>query len=307
MIPSTPSRLTLGTAQLGLPYGIANREGLLSDEAAEAILERAFALGVRSLDTAPDYGEAEARIGAFLERRGRPEGLVLCTKLPRLDADLSADELADVVSQALDGSRQRLRVDCIDVYLIHAADDLRQHGQTLVDVLVKHGEAGHLGRFGVSVYEPEEGESALTFSGLSAIQYPFNSFDRRFREQGFAQRLNEHGHASFARSPLLQGLLLLEPERLPSHLPQAKRWLDEWSRLLSDYALDPLAAALGYAVECSGARRIVLGVESIPQIESAVDAVGSPLPDGFSDEVGRRLEGIPREVFDPRSWADPTS
>jgi D-threo-aldose 1-dehydrogenase len=71
--------LTLGTAALG------NLFEAMSDAEAQAVLETAWQLGIRSFDTAPHYGLglAEVRLGRFL--RGMPLGSVhVSTKVGRL-------------------------------------------------------------------------------------------------------------------------------------------------------------------------------------------------------------------------------
>ena len=60
----TPA-LILGTAQLGMAYGAANRRGMLSDFQARELLESAWDAGIRWFDTARAYGESERRLGEF--------------------------------------------------------------------------------------------------------------------------------------------------------------------------------------------------------------------------------------------------
>ena len=73
MPPGKRPRLVLGTAQLGMPYGAANRTGMLSDNEAVAILHAAVDAGVTCVDTARGYGESERRIGlAFRGLKGAP-------------------------------------------------------------------------------------------------------------------------------------------------------------------------------------------------------------------------------------------
>jgi aryl-alcohol dehydrogenase-like predicted oxidoreductase len=61
------SKMTLGTAQLGLNYGIANNEGKPGEEKALRILDSALASGVNCIDTAADYGDSEKIIGNLKE------------------------------------------------------------------------------------------------------------------------------------------------------------------------------------------------------------------------------------------------
>src|ERR1700722_15672270 len=59
------ARLVIGTAQFGLPYGIANRTGLRGEEEAARILQHAWSAGIDTLDTAAAYGESERRLGSI--------------------------------------------------------------------------------------------------------------------------------------------------------------------------------------------------------------------------------------------------
>ena len=55
--------LRLGTAQWGLDYGITNSSGRISDSDLVGIVRLATDYGIRLVDTAPAYGDAERRLG----------------------------------------------------------------------------------------------------------------------------------------------------------------------------------------------------------------------------------------------------
>src|SRR5687768_3291369 len=81
------TELALGTVGIGSFYGP------ISDDEALAALRRAVELGINYVDTSPLYKEAERRIGLWLRADGRPEGLILSTKLgthPARRGDYSA-------------------------------------------------------------------------------------------------------------------------------------------------------------------------------------------------------------------------
>ena len=59
------SKITLGTVQLGLNYGINNAEGQPSKELAGEILSAAVKGGITSLDTSSDYGTSEKVLGEY--------------------------------------------------------------------------------------------------------------------------------------------------------------------------------------------------------------------------------------------------
>jgi D-threo-aldose 1-dehydrogenase len=128
------TRLGLGTAALGGLYAA------VEEDVAAAVLDRAAALGVGYLDTAPRYGSgtAERRLGSWL-RAAPPEVPVLSTKVGRvLVAEPGArtghfahgagyrqqfDFSADGVRRSLEESLDRLGVNRIDVVYLHDPDD----------------------------------------------------------------------------------------------------------------------------------------------------------------------------------------
>ena len=62
------SEITLGTAQLGFNYGIANKTGKPSIIIANEILKSALKYGINTFDTSPVYGKSEQIIGSFLKK-----------------------------------------------------------------------------------------------------------------------------------------------------------------------------------------------------------------------------------------------
>jgi D-threo-aldose 1-dehydrogenase len=142
------TRLAFGGASIG---GLFAR---VDDEDAIATATHAWSLGVRYFDTAPlyGYGASERRIGRALEDRPRDD-FVLSTKVGRLvretatipqgadidrqvldgreDAYYVVDEpvrmvfdySADGVRRSIEESLLRLRLDRIDIALIHDPDD----------------------------------------------------------------------------------------------------------------------------------------------------------------------------------------
>ena len=56
-------KLTLGTVQFGLDYGVSNDTGKVSDKEVHAILTTAISHGITTLDCAAAYGNSEQLIG----------------------------------------------------------------------------------------------------------------------------------------------------------------------------------------------------------------------------------------------------
>jgi 2,5-diketo-D-gluconate reductase B len=85
----------------------------LSGAAGRAAVESALALGYRHIDTAEMYGN-EAEVGAALASSGIPRGDIHVT------TKCWPDNLApDALNRAFDSSMQKLKLDMVDLYLIH--------------------------------------------------------------------------------------------------------------------------------------------------------------------------------------------
>lgn len=293
------SRLSLGTAQLGLSYGLGNTRGRPTDVEADTILETAFELGVRSLDTAGAYGDAEKRIGSFLHRQGGPAGLEICSKLP------AAHGVSDVrahVAEAVESSCRRLGVEPLDEYLVHDIRDLQQHGHALIDALAEQQERGRVARLGVSVYDPGDVAVVLEYPELTVVQHPLNLLDRRLQKSGMIQQLCSRGVALHARSIFLQGLFALEPAALPGPVTHAAQVLVNLRRLLGEWSLAPMDVALPFVAAVDGVAKLVIGVETPEQLSTSIATLSRPLPAGLSEALDERLEAVPLDILDPSRW-----
>lgn len=282
-----------------MAYGVANLGGAPAPSEADAILEAAQELGLRWVDTAPAYGESEARLGAFVARRS--VRFSVATKLGPLSPDLGTGELGAYVRTQLARSLHALGRSSVEALLLHRSEDLRAHGRALMDALERERHAGRVGRLGLSVYDPAELELLELYPELDALQLPFNLFDRRFAEPDTQARWRRPGRLVFARSALLQGLIVLEPRALPKPLAHAAPWLERLRKTLAERSLDPVLTALDFALAESHADYVVVGAESAAQLRGWM-APRPPLPRETRAALAAALAEVPAEVFDPRRW-----
>ncbi len=130
----------------GAPLG--SMRTIVSDDAAAATLEAAWAAGIRYYDTAPWYGRglSEQRLGTFLKDQPRDQ-FVLSTKVGRvlqpasdrapfdpapwaggLPFEVVFDYSYDGIMRSFEDSLQRLGLTSVDLLLIHDLDS-GYHGQ----------------------------------------------------------------------------------------------------------------------------------------------------------------------------------
>ena len=269
------NKLALGTAQFGLNYGVANTAGCVSGEMADAILRSAKLSGMDTLDTAIDYGKSEEVLGDL----GVDDWNVV-TKLPAVPEGCP-DVAAWVRAQTL-ASLDRLGLSRMYCLLLHRPAQLLGHiGSTLYAALQSLKSEGLVAKVGASVYGPLELDGLWPRYRLDLIQAPLNILDRRLVSSGWAARLKDAGVELHTRSAFLQGLLLMPSEKRPERF---NRWSDiwqEWDRWLLATGLSPVQACLRYANSLHDIDRVVIGVDTVMQLNeilAAFDGVLDSLP-----------------------------
>jgi len=285
-------KLALGTAQFGLDYGVANTTGQIHAEVAAAILKRARSLGVSVLDTAIAYGNSETVLGSL----GTTDFDII-TKLPGHAED--EDDLGTWVDMQIEQSFGRLGVDAAYGVLLHRpAQLLAAHGNKLFDALLRLKAEGRVSKIGISIYDPEELEALNGRFAFDLIQAPMNIIDRRLVTSGWADQLKADGVEIHTRSAFLQGLLLMPKQARPAKFtPWAPIW-DEWERWLLASALTPTEACIRYVSNVAQVDRVVVGVDSVAQLEEIAGAIGAPLND-WPDFLG--VEDL--RFLNPALWS----
>lgn len=266
------ARFALGTVQFGLPYGVANTQGQVSYDQAEAMLRAMRTAGIDTIDTAIAYGEAETVLG-----RIGVSGFRLVSKVPALrEPALAVD---DWVMAQVEASLERLRVPRLGGLMLHAPDDLLgPHGSDLARGLLRARDAGLAERIGLSVYSPEQLAVLVDRLPLEIIQIPLNVFDRRFVETGWLDRLVSDDVEVHARSVFLQGLLLMPSDRVPSKFAPFRTLIDGWHAWLSGDAAagrSTVQACLAHVASYAGISRLVVGADSLAQFQDIIEAAST--------------------------------
>jgi aryl-alcohol dehydrogenase-like predicted oxidoreductase len=268
-------QLILGTAQLGRRYGLsASREPTEAD--AFAILDAAWASGIRAVDTAPGYGRSEALIGDWSAARSRSPHVTT-----KLDASVDPTDAAAVAGAAR-VSRDHLGRSP-DLLLVHDPDGAARWADGVGDALAASVRDGAAGAAGASVYGAHEAVRLSALPGVAAVQVNFNALDWSLLDE-----IENLGTAELqVRSIFLQGLLTLERKRVPPELRRrAAPQLHAWERVCSAAGESPARLALRFVMTALPHARLVVGADSPEQVEElAQTAADGPLPADLLDAV----------------------
>lgn len=291
-------RLTLGTAQWGLDYGVANRTGRATSEAVAAMLSTARDAGVATLDTARAYGGAEAVIGALADSRWR-----VITKLAPDVAGPSRSraEARGLAEASLDASRAALRREQLDAVLLHRAEQRRASGGAAWDVLRSGREAGRIGAIGISVVRVEDAPEAIDDPGVEIVQVPASLLDRRLASAGFFDHARQRTEV-FVRSVFLQGVAHLPADSLPSHLRSLAPVLGNLDRLAAEVDATRADLFLAWARLRLPDARVVIGCETAAQLETNLDSWTRIELDEVVPAAEELVPDLPDELLDPWRW-----
>jgi aryl-alcohol dehydrogenase-like predicted oxidoreductase len=241
-------RITLGCGNFG---GIGSAPQFFgqgeSEEEAFAIMDAAWALGIRSFDTADAYGggRSETWIGRWRAQTGH-EPMLTTKVFHSVEGDPNDRGLArERILRQIDGSLARLGVDQVDLYLIHEPDPDTPIAETLaaLEEVVGSGKARTIGASNVDHTWLEE--------AAGRVQWVQNSYSLLDREsEDVLDYCAEHGIAFAPFGPLAGGWLTGKYRRGEPPPPGSRMTQRPESYLhLDDEAvhdgLDRLAAAAG--------------------------------------------------------------
>ncbi len=159
MIKRTLGRTGLEVTQLG--YGSMGLRGprtwgvrVVSDEDADRFLNRVLDAGINFIDTAPDYGISEQRIGQYISSRRREFYLATkcgCACIQHED-HLEIDHIwkKEVLQRNIETSLQRLRTDCVDLLQFHGGDAETLQREGLIELLMDFRDQGIIKFIGAS-------------------------------------------------------------------------------------------------------------------------------------------------------------
>jgi len=330
------SGATLQASALGL--GAAALGGLyepVTDAAAQDVLETAWGLGLRFVDTAPYYGytRSERRVGSFLAGKPRAQ-FILSTKAGRLmrpDASVApgddgwADPLpfrphydygGEGILRSFEDSLQRLGLARIDVLLVHDIGQLThgdahaRHWQALCDgggwrALEGLRRRGLVGAIGLGVNEAEVARAALDAADIDCVLLAGRY---TLLEQGALPLLDECARRQVSvlvggpyNSGLLAGQARYDYAAAP---PQALARAEALRAACARHGVPLQAAALQFPLAHPAVAAVLSGMRTADEVRANVAWFETPIPAAlWADLRGAGLVAAGAPVPEPGAGA----
>jgi aryl-alcohol dehydrogenase-like predicted oxidoreductase len=286
------NKLALGTAQFGMSYGIANRNGKLKFENIKDIIKIAKEKNIDLVDTAIVYGDSEKIIGKI-----GISDFKFVTKLPPLPK-IEDSNISFWVEDQIKLSLKRLGIQSLYGLLIHRSADLfGAKGKKIVNALNNLKSRGFVKKIGISIYDSSELEKLSNQIKLDIVQAPLNIIDHRLINSGWLSKLYKADVEVHIRSVFLQGLLLMSKQNRPHKFNRWKNLWKIWHEWLNDNQITALEATIRHAISVKKISKVIVGVDSkkqLNQIILASDGKLPPIPPGlFIDDIN---------LLNPSNW-----
>jgi aryl-alcohol dehydrogenase-like predicted oxidoreductase len=179
----------------------------ISHHEAFAIMDRAWASGIRWFDTGDAYGggRSESWIGEWC--RDRNASPAITTKVFHSTTGTPGDTglAPDRIRRQVESSLERLRIDRIDLYLAHEPDPATPITET-IDAFETLRSEGLIATWGLSNYDGAGLEEAVEHGQPALLQNSFSLVDRA-DEHDVVPFCAEHGIAYVPFGPLSGGWL----------------------------------------------------------------------------------------------------
>lgn len=258
-------------------------------------------LGLNLWDTAAVYGEgtSERILGNFVKDVCR-EDVILSTKFtPQI-----ADGTSTAMQHMIDGSKERLHTNMIDIYWIHNPLDVERWTPDLIP-LAKSGQIKAIGVSNHNLAEIKRAGKILEAEGLkiSAVQNHFSLLHRSSEKAGILDYCKENSITFYAYMVLEQGALTgrfdtAHPfpegtgrgEAYNPHLKELETLVNELRSVGEKHNASPAQVATAWAI-AKGTLPII-GVTKVRQVEEAAEAAQIIL----TEEEVNRLEKLGDEA-----------
>lgn len=288
------SKLSLGTVQFGLDYGIANQNGKTPINNVQEIINYITKMGINCFDTAAAYGDSEKVLGITTKEK---KGLNLISKI-------SSDDLLNNNLNIINKSLKSLNTNRLFASLLHDSDLLYKWKEEYNNIISNLINSNKIKYFGVSIYTQEDFDLALENENINIIQIPFNLFDHRALTYDWFGKAKVKGKLLFIRSIYLQGLLLMDKDNIPSHLNHAKKHIESLDKLCIKLNYSKNKLALNFINTVAKDSIILFGCDNLIQAKENIENFNNLdyLSEEILNEINTLFKDIDISIFNPSLW-----
>ena len=285
------NKIILGTAQIGSSYGL-NNETIFNFPEKENIIHQAFKIGIRTIDTAIAYEKSEEVLGRIGIKNWN-----IITKIPTFKNNKS--EMRVWVKQEIDSSMHRLRINKLEAVLFHNSDQVSEPDKKDIYLEVKKiQDEGLINKIGFSIYNIEQADFLIDNFDFQILQIPYNIFDRRFEDVAFLKKCKDKNIEIHVRSIFLQGLLLMNINKIPIKFKKWNILFQKWHSFLDENKINALDACLASVLYNYNFNKIIIGIDNINQLEE----ISLSIQNLKNFKIPEYLSSNDLNLINPQNW-----
>ena len=313
----TVSALSLGTAALGVDYGIAapGDFGRPAEDEAIRLVRAAIDCGITLIDTAPAYGDSERIVGLAA---GRDPRIIIATKVT-LPSSPSASPSSVVsgfpavergagsrtVIASLESSLRALGREALDIVQIHNATREVIDEGAVTAALVEARRRGLVRVIGASVYGEEAALAVIRSGEYGVVQVALNALDQRMMRD-VLPAAEAAGVGVIVRSAFLKGALTPKAQYLPESLAPLHRAAAHARDLLAGGSWDRLPdAAMRFCLSVPYAASVLTGARTLAELDEAIAAEATGPLDASALAMAAQLALTDERLLNPSYWPVP--
>ena len=230
------------------------------------ILKNLNKLGIKKIDTSPDYGDVEKLIGLYCNK-----SILVDSKLPRLNKRLSTIKLSEWIDRKIDKTLKNINEKKLNTYYFHDPRDLLStNGELAYDKVNKLKSQNIIKKIGISVYDPKILDSILSNYDIDTIQSPFNIFDNRIIKPKYEKKIKNKKIELIVRSVFLQGILINKEFRFKIKDIKSLNILDKWYEYLKENKLKDFNQFISF-IKMNDIKNIVVGTNKFNDLLKIVN------------------------------------
>lgn len=284
------NKLAIGTAQFGMPYGIANKGGQVQQDEISAILNLAWEKGIDTLDTAKAYCASERSIGNYLNKCPGNSWIII-TKIS--DCEKSVAEQVKDSSEKLTIKPSAVLAHSAELFI----DDKFQNE------LIEVRENQMITKAGVSLYSEEEINLVLESTYKpDIIQLPLNILDTRLYRRNILTELYNRDIVIHARSVFLQGLFYLSQDQLKIRFNDVVLSIKRLKSIAVKNGLTLSELSLLWLVSLKEISKVVIGVDNLDQLKTHLITLKKKVDPSVVDEA-LSIHYENETILNPSLWS----
>ncbi len=286
------SKLSLGTVQFGLNYGISNKDGKPKLNKVQEIINFVSNSGINCYDTASAYGDSEVVLGKTIQNNN---SLIVS----KLSSDLFKNALSNI-----EVSLKNLQLQTMFGLLLHDSSLLHKWKESDTKMVTKLKDKNKIIYFGVSIYTNEDFDLALENDNIEIIQIPFNIFDLRAYKYNWFEKAKVRNKLIFIRSIYLQGLLLMELSDIPKKLKKATVYIEKLDEIANKLEITRIQLIFSFVYFIAKDAILLFGCETLVQAKENLDILNyiKELDKDMIHTIYNIFKDVEESIYNPTKW-----